>query len=266
MKGIIASDIDGTLTDENHVIPQPVADYLEKLHGEGWSICLVTGRMFSFAKKAIGSMRFPYLLALQNGAEVRSMPDETPVVQNFMSGADLLKIAQVSPDFIAYAGSEKADCCYHQPGSLSLEKKAYLNQWKEIASWEEVKGENFSLVKYFGTREKLKRIEASLAKEGCFSLSTIQDIVDRSLYMLLITAKSANKGQIVRYLIEKNKWKGPLIAAGDQSNDLPLFLEADCCIAMLDADRDLLEHADIVAPVSIEMGIIEGLTKALSWL
>lgn len=275
MKGIIASDIDGTLTDENDEIPPEVAFYLKKLHEEGFVICLVTGRMFSFAKKAVKHFLFPYYLIVQNGAEVLRMPEGEIEVQNFIPRSDLLKIAKVHPGFLAYAGSEAGDFCYYcNHDTLSEQTLEYMEKlkdlvtkgWVKLDHWDQVEALKFSLVKYFGKKEDLKKIEYLLKEEGCFSVSTIQDTIDKSIFILLVTTKNANKGDIVRYLIEKKGLSGPLIAAGDQMNDLSLFQEADCSIAMENGDKELFQYADIIAPPSVKRGVIEGFEKALRFL
>ena len=77
MKGIIALDIDGTLTADIHCIPNEVARYLEHLEFEGWKICLITGRPFSLANHAVEDLTFPFLLAVPNGAVMLEMPERT---------------------------------------------------------------------------------------------------------------------------------------------------------------------------------------------
>ncbi|MCB1117940.1 MAG: HAD family phosphatase, partial [Chlamydiia bacterium] len=69
-QGLIALDIDGTLTDGSRLIPDQVVNYLHGLHDSGWQIALITGRMYSFAKRAIANMNFPYYLGIQNGADI----------------------------------------------------------------------------------------------------------------------------------------------------------------------------------------------------
>jgi Cof subfamily protein (haloacid dehalogenase superfamily) len=274
MKGIIASDIDGTLTDSSHIIPKKVANYLEELHQKGWAICLITGRMFSFAKDSVVHLNFPYFLALQNGAEILSMPERKILFQHFLTKKDLLEIQAIcekehDEDFLLYAGYEKGDFCYYRTSRFSPSILFYLEKlkqtaskpWQEVVSMKEVSQDAFPLIKYLGKKDELKKIEEKLKKHDRFSLSTLIDTLDKSLYILLITSKLANKGEAIRFLINTMKWKGPVIAAGDQSNDIPLFLEADYSIAMEDGDEELKRYADIIASSASEMGIIPALQK-----
>jgi hydroxymethylpyrimidine pyrophosphatase-like HAD family hydrolase len=55
-----------------------------------------------------------------------------------------------------------------------------------------------------------------------------------------------------------------VIAAGDDNNDVSMFLAADICIAMASAPEHLRNAADIIAPKASEMGIIQGLQQAIN--
>ena len=74
MKGVIALDIDGTLTDETHQVPNEVAVFLASLVADGWEIVFITGRTFRWVRNALSHLTFPYHLAVQNGAIILKMP------------------------------------------------------------------------------------------------------------------------------------------------------------------------------------------------
>lgn len=118
-QGLIACDIDGTLTDGTHLIPDQVVDYLHELHDAGWQIALITGRMYSFAKRAIANVNFPYYLGIQNGADILSMPDEKRVDRAYLDSSVLSSLDQlyedVDSDYLIYGGYEKGDLCYWRP-------------------------------------------------------------------------------------------------------------------------------------------------------
>ena len=81
---ILASDIDKTLTDPRGLIPDEVANYLGELHKQGCTIVLVTGRNFTYAMQSLEKFEFPYYLAVQNGAEILSMPEKEILYQTFL--------------------------------------------------------------------------------------------------------------------------------------------------------------------------------------
>ena len=57
--------------------------------------------------------------------------------------------------------------------------------------------------------------------------------------------------------------EGIVIAAGDDYNDITMLKSADITVVMSTAPTEILALADIVAPPAVEMGIIEGLGKAV---
>ena len=77
MKGIIALDIDGTITADAEHLPKNVHHYLTSLAQEGWSLFFLTGRTFQWAFRTLRELPFPYAFALQNGAIILEMPART---------------------------------------------------------------------------------------------------------------------------------------------------------------------------------------------
>ncbi len=63
MKGLIALDIDGTLTDNLKPTPAEVAAYLRFLSAEGWEMAFITGRTFHWGYTALKQLNFPYHFA-----------------------------------------------------------------------------------------------------------------------------------------------------------------------------------------------------------
>lgn len=277
MKGVIASDIDGTLTGEDHLIPDLVVEYLHFLHNEGWQICLVTGRSYGFAHTAIDKINFPFLLALQNGSEILSMPDKKILFQHFLTFQDLIEIEKIwqkfrEEDYIIYSGQETGDFCYYRETNFSprvLEhlntlKKLSFREWQCFETIDEIEQKSYPLVKCFGSQKVLLEMEKEFEKLGRFSFATLKDPLHPGLYLILVTTKIANKGNAITFLKNTMKWQGPLIVAGDQTNDFPLFEVGEYKIAMGDGDTRLIEKATTVAPPSKEMGIIQGLKETLA--
>ena len=84
-RGWLALDIDGTLTDQTHIVPKEVVNYLKELHAKGWEVFIITGRTLSFARLALELFNFPFHLAVQNGADVLYMPNKELVIRYYLS-------------------------------------------------------------------------------------------------------------------------------------------------------------------------------------
>ncbi len=273
--GIIALDIDGTITNEVHQIPQVVIEYFESLHRQNWQFIFVTGRMFSFAEPTLKKLSFPYLLAVQNGADLLEMPHKKPVDQAYF-GMDIVEkldhlYEDLQDDFLLYSGYQKGDFCYYRPGRFSQPLLKYLEKlkplssapWKALETFDLSEQTTFPLIKCVGFEHELEPTHAKLKDQKGIKTCMIQDPIDPAYTLLLINHQSANKGSAVATLKERFALEGPTIVAGDDHNDLPLFEAGDIKIAIGGSPQKLVERADIVAPPSRECGIIPGLKEAI---
>ncbi len=73
-KGIIALDIDGTITVQKHQLEESVNTFLNHLIANGWLIAFVTGRTFSFAWPILSKLQGEFFFGVQNGAALYEMP------------------------------------------------------------------------------------------------------------------------------------------------------------------------------------------------
>lgn len=272
-KMIFASDIDKTLTDERHLIPDEVINYLEGLHQKGWEIVLLTGRTFSFAMMSVEKITFPFYLALQNGAEVLKMPEKETIFQTFLPKSVAYFVdgiyREFGEDFLLYSGLEKGDFCYYRTSRFSpwflnyIEKLKPLasGEWVEVDGLEEIPQTSFPLIKGLGSITDLKAIQKRLASIELTTSSIIFDSVEPKMSILLITHKEVNKGIALNKLKKHCGWTSPIIAAGDDNNDIPLLEAADIRIAMKTGSPELQKIATILAESSYELGIIAALEQ-----
>lgn len=277
-KVVFASDIDKTLTDERHIIPDEVVVYLEELYKKGWEIVLLTGRTFSFAMMSVEKMSFPFYLAVQNGAEVLKMPEKEIVFQTFMKNSIASQVDRIyhhyEEDFLIYSGLEMGDFCYYRTSKFSpfyldyLEKlkKISAADWVEISSLHDIKQSGFPLIKCLGPHFSLEKIRGKLLDDKSVASTLITDTVDSSLSILLLTHTEVDKGSVLKKMKEKYQWNCKVIGAGDDNNDITLLQAADIGIAMKTGSKDLQMHADIIANSSFELGILEALEKAQTLL
>ena len=273
--GTIALDIDGTITDKNHLIPSEVADFFSTLYSKGWQFIFITGRPFSFAFAALSKLRFPYLLGVQNGADLIKMP-EKKYIQNFYLNSDILETLETiykdkEEDFLIYTGFKKGDFCYYRPAHFSKQGTAYLERlqklgeepWIPLDNFNGSECESFPLIKCFGKKSEMEEIAKKLQPFEDIQVCVIKDPANTDIFLLLITNKKANKGEGALNLLKIGHLPRPLIVGGDDNNDIPLLKVGDIKIAMEDAPDPLLSLADIIAKPSHQFGIIAALKKAI---
>lgn len=273
--GTIALDIDGTITDKNHLIPSEVADFFLTLFSKGWQFIFITGRPFSFAFAALSKLSFPYLLGVQNGADLLKMPEKKHI-QSFYLNTEILKTLETiykdkEEDFLIYSGFEKGDFCYYRPAHFSSRVTAYLERlqtlavepWMPLDNFNDSECESFPLIKCFGKKSEMEEIAKKLQPFQNIQVSVIKDPVSPEFFLLLITNKKANKGDGALNLLKIGHLPRPLIVGGDDNNDIPLLKVGDIKIAMEGAPDALISLADIIAKPSHQFGIIAALKKAI---
>ena len=275
--GTIALDIDGTITDKTHTIPDRVVSYFKDLYRQGYLFIFVTGRAFMLAMPILSKIDFPYFLVLQNGADLLSMPDKRILFQSYLNKEVVLDLEKIyqdqEEDFLLYGGYEKGDCCFYRPDKFSEEMLRYFSTseglkktaWHPITSFKESLGQDkFPLIKCIGSKKVCQDIEAKLKQHFLLQISLIKDPFSLNFYLLLITALEANKGKATQRLMQTFKLPSPLIAAGDDINDIPLLQVADKKIAMENGVKELQELAHFIAPPSWELGIIPALNSVIN--
>ncbi|MBX7065691.1 MAG: Cof-type HAD-IIB family hydrolase [Parachlamydiales bacterium] len=271
-KGWIALDIDGTITLDKYSVPKEVTAYLRSLVQGGWNLVMATGRPFAFAAMALSDFDFPYIFLAQNGSAALEMPQKKLLFKSYIP-SDSIRIAEsaydgIDSDFLIYAGYERGDFCYWRPERFSKEELEYLTdlQTRQKESWQEVTQfpkESFPLFKCFGSEPRMHRIASALRGSGKFEVAKIRDPFVEGLFLLLVTDVHASKGKSLIRVLEMKGRQGPVIAAGDDENDMSLLAAADTRIAMAHAPAILQEAADLIAPPTREHGIIKALQLAL---
>lgn len=275
MKGLIALDIDGTVTATAHDLEEEVATFFAALYKEGWAFLFVTGRTFQWGQSVLGKLSFPYFFAVQNGAFLIEMPSRKILVQELLQ-KDILPqmevICQGEPsDYTLFTGYANQDKCYWRPDRFSLSMRTYLE--KRIAytqeNWIAVDHfavNQFAAVKCFGKQDSAARIARKIEEQLDLHVPLIKDPFDPEMYVVQATHPQAHKGTPVELCKQLLGISGPVIAAGDDRNDIPLLEKGDIAVAMETAPIELLTIADIVAPSAGQKGIIVGLTEALKQL
>lgn len=275
MKGLIALDIDGTLTIELNSIPRQVVEYLDHLVQEGWLLVFITGRTFSWGQKILNSLTFPYYFAVQNGATILEMPERQIILKKYLNNSIfpvMEKICGDQPtDFVIYSGAEYNDVCYYRPQNFSQELLQYLQNrvevsgemWQKVASFTGPIVEEFSSVKCFGDEQSSFLIAKAIEEQLGLHVPVIKDPFNYGYYVVQATHPTVTKGTALRDLVNLLKYRGLIIAAGDDNNDRPMLAEAHIRVVMATAPKDLLDAADVQAPSAREFGIIQGLNQAI---
>lgn len=272
MKGLIALDIDGTVTTTAHDLDPEVIDYFQSLHRQGWKFLFVTGRTFHWGYTVLQGLPFPFTFAVQNGAFLIEMPSRKILVKELLK-ADRLplmeEICRGEPsDYTLFSGYANQDKCYWRPERFAPDLRGYLERRIEYTKepWIAVDHfdvEEFAAIKCFGKIESGTRIAHKIELHLGLHAPLIRDPFDPEMYVIQATHPDAHKGTPVALCKKLFDLTGPVIGAGDDLNDIPLLKTADIAVAMRTAPEQLFQYADIIAPPAAEKGIISGIREAI---
>lgn len=275
-KGVIALDLDGTLTTETEGLSAELIQYLSEIASDGWTFVFLTGRNFERGKRTLEALPFPYILGVQNGALMIEMPGFRVVARKILSMEILPRLNQIceeeSTDYIIYSGFEHGDWCYYRPSHLPKLILSYVTErtrslkekWRAVDSFEGLPFSDFTSLKFFAKEKEALSIGAKLEKIMGLHAPLNKDPFDHSYTIIQATHPEATKGDALQDYLKTINHSGPIIAAGDDQNDLTMLQKAEVKIVMANAPAELLTIADIVAPSASENGIFRGLAEALS--
>lgn len=275
VKGIIALDIDGTLTAEAHALDPQVIELLNALFNEHWAFIFITGRPFQWGFNTLKSLSFPHALAVQNGALLLEMPSKSVLSRKYLSMEILPPLEKIckqqETDFVIYSGLENQECCYYRPSQLPsdvltyvLERSAYLGEkWLPLQSFLQLPVTDFCSIKCFSNEQQAHALSRIIESELGLHAPPIQDPYNSNYFITLGTHAQATKGEVLSQFVSLTGSTGPIIAAGNDYNDLTMLKMADYKIVMADAPEELLIIADVIAPPATEVGIIQGLKEAI---
>ena len=276
MKGIIALDIDGTITKSKDELHPEMIDFLNSLISKEYYLIFITGRTLAFAKPIFDHLKGTFYAGVQNGAALYEMPSEKQLSKHYLSTAVLADLEPffkaLGRPFLVESGHENGDICYYKPSDFSFEEKAYLQRrmaisrapWEAVESFQKLPIKEFAVAKFFAECAVAEGIAQELAGEMNFNTIVIKDGFKKGSCLAHINRHDSSKGRALREFHDRLGQKLPIIAAGDDYNDMAMLMESDVKIVMADAPEELKKIADVVAKPAEEQGIIEAINGRIS--
>jgi Cof subfamily protein (haloacid dehalogenase superfamily) len=276
MKGLIALDMDGTLTSHPNKIEDTLWQGLLKFSQMGWQFLFVTGRTHKGASSLLQNCPLiNFYLSCYNGAYTLKYPEKSLKKQHFLSIDDFAifnsAIQDHALDFVVYGGPLFEDIVYYRESEHMSHLQDYIKhrqltfseKWKILDNFESsLPPTKFPSVKMFASVEQLAPISLRLEKGHDLHAPIIKDPYFKKLNILQVTHKLANKGQAVNEIHNEFFPNLPCIAAGDDLNDISMLEYADISISFNNAHTTLKQQVDFIVPPPSELGLLEGLEKA----
>ncbi len=258
---LLATDMDGTILDENNEIPEDARQLIEDLYQRGVLTCFVTGRMWKSPAWYAKRFSFQMPLISCNGGVVHDARGR--IIKYHPLPADLLE------ELIDFCREEEAFFqCYNLdalylsgislrtlrryaegPGDFSRLQAPVIIDENPLDRL--VKGDD-PAVKFVimdEDTEKLQEIRHKIEKRTGIHVA-------KSHYNNLeITARGATKGEALRELADSlGIAKKDVVVIGDNENDIPMFAHAGLSIGVEGGSALVPEQADVLAQSPLEGG------------
>ena len=250
---LVAMDVDGTLLNSEHEIPQANLAAISAVRSAGVLATLVTGRStFSLLPvREQFELDIPFICS--GGAEIVDPITGESIDRRVISQRDLEFIVTTAREFKTAMFFSLQDGIYYEapPGSREdwTPSRAY-----QVIKVEDILSENTAKavkVALYGDPDRLSQIETTIRHHG----SAVHMAYPLEVF-LDVTHEEANKGAALIRL--SDHLKVPLertLVIGDADNDLSMFEVAGLSIAMGNAEPQVQTAADRIAPSNDENGV-----------
>lgn len=238
-------DVDGTLVpyDYNALPSEKVQNLISKAR-EHVTVCVATGRSFAFVEPVLKALAIDHGLAIvNNGAQVVDITTKKVYYDQPIFDQDLDEIiARLSPANFPFFVNEG------------------FNDFLYETSYKPTKVYNIYTRELF-TREQIDSVIHHL--RGLPSLS-LQETThhERDKFGLIITHAKATKQHGILEVAKMLDIKpSHIVGVGDGYNDFPLFMACGLRVAMGNANDDLKQIADYIAPSVDDDGVAHVIEK-----
>lgn len=269
---LIASDIDGTLTEVWNQVNPKNREVLKKLVERGVSFMIATGRSYRSADAILKSLDMPCYACLVNGAVLVSYPDRKLLQKNYLTVEEknliLEKVMEVEAHVVAYNGFENGDKVYY---TERYKLNPVLTKIIESTTEDRLLVTDFAseithpvpVISCVGTEKEISALAVALKPyEEWFNVLKLKEQYYPGYYWLMITKKGVDKVHGIKSIAQMlGVAREEIIAIGDDLNDLEMVKYAGLGIAMGNAVPELKARADLIAPPCNEDGMARIFTE-----
>lgn len=277
-KGLIAIDIDGTLTAVRDALAPEVIEYLQNVHESGWKLLFVTGRTLDWSCKLLDNMPFDFYLSVFNGAYTLEYPQKTIIKKCFLPFERIFQVVNLvrnedvgiaiygAPDRFNKSFLYRNYASHVLVNHLYSRAKAVCETWTDIDNIMDLPTDSFASVRLFCLPHTAKKLGYLIEDTTQLHAPMMKDSYDDCFAVVQVTHSDVSKGQALQHVLKHHGKMHKIIACGDDHNDISMLKEADVAVVMASAPCEVLQLADIIAPPAKENGIIQGIKNALARL
>ena len=262
---LIVADVDGTLLDSRHRLPERVAAAVRATQGRGLAFALATGKMLPSVRSLVEAMALHGPQITLNGAALVLAESGEPLTYTPLRPEDrrlaIETVRAAAPD-VLITHFMLDDILLDQPDHPLLPVLLSYGE-KTIRPVPSLLAEDLppaAKILLVGTHPQLRELRAivtPILAERVIVTTTAADFLE--FFNL-----GAGKGHGLDALLAALQIPSEaVIAIGDGENDLPLFARAGLSVAMGNASEQVRSAADLVIGDNDDAGVADFLDKLL---
>ena len=251
---LIATDMDGTLLDENGHLPDGFTDILDRLRAKNIKLVVASGRPYYTLQTNFGPVGRYLSYICENGALV--VDNNEIIYKNLMSN-------DIVQNIIKEAKTVKSNALV-----LCSPNCAYAENYSEEQLAE--------IKKYYTTLnivDDLSKVDDDIIKITICNLEGIDHILNgkfKNDFNIVSTASiwidimnnGVNKGIALKSLMDTdNISKEETMVLGDYYNDIEMLQQAEYSFVMENAPEDMKQYGKYIAASNVEHGVLRAILE-----
>jgi Cof subfamily protein (haloacid dehalogenase superfamily) len=251
---LIATDMDGTLLDENGHLPEGFTDILDRLRAKNIKLVVASGRPYYTLQTNFGPVGRYLSYICENGALV---VDNNEIIYKNLITHDMVQV------IIKEAKKVKSNALV-----LCSPNCAYIENYSEEQLTE--------IKKYYTTLnivDDLSKVDDDIIKITICNLEDSNNTLDSKFnddFNIVSTAsiwidimnKGVNKGIALKNLMDTdNISKEETMVLGDYYNDIEMLQQAEYSFVMENAPEDMKQYGKYIAASNVEHGVLRAILE-----
>ncbi len=265
---LLASDIDGTIIDNDNQISSYNIEAIKKLNAKDINFTLCTGKTYFMVKDFCKQMNAGYGI-FGNGTQIINLKTGKEIIRNVLNKEDLIKCIDIANKNNLHVHIYVENKIIAQ-GSLKYMADRNYKLYKENIGFNVVQDlkqyintNNLSVLKLIISAEKdLSNIRQEILKNQNLAVMQIKKyneykdrVIDKEYEYLDIVPKCVNKYNSLKQLCEYlNIQKDEVMAIGDNINDIAMIENAGVGVAIGGSYDEVEEKATYVTKNSAKDG------------
>ena len=268
---LIASDLDGTIIDRNHYIPEQNLEALQKIHTQNIPFVICTGKSYSVSKNICDKFHASYGV-FGNGTQIIDFRTGKELLKNTLSKKDLLYIVTLAKRYNLHVH-------LYTDSEVITEKLSYMDLRNFILKSEAADPNlKFITVKNIidyisntplhvfsavvSTENSIKDFENLLSVNSNIESTFISKrgiykdvIINKDYEYLNIAPTHINKNEALNFLSNYlNIPRENMLSIGDNLNDLEMVKHSGVGVAIANSYKDLQEIATYTTKRDVSNG------------